>query len=98
MSIRRFRAKRPDGNQGEIVEVLRALGCLVEVTSDVGRGFPDLVVRTRRGTVLLIEVKDCRQPLGKRKLTPDELQFAARWGTSYVVVSSDADARRVAAC
>ncbi len=89
---------RTDGNQEAIVDLLRALGCVAWVTSSMGHGAPDLVIRTRRGTVLLLEVKDGSAPLAQRKLTPDELMFAARWGASYVVVSSAADARRVADC
>jgi hypothetical protein len=92
------RAGHTDGNQQRTVALLRSLGCVVAVTSGVGDGFPDLVVRTPRGTVLLVEVKDGAQPLGKRKLRPAQLLFAAEWGASYVVVSSDADAHRVAAC
>lgn len=89
---------RTDGNQQRIVDLLRSLGCVVWVTSGMGHGAPDLVIRTRRGTVHLLELKDGDAPLAQRKLTPDELMFAARWGASYVVVSSDADAHRVAAC
>jgi hypothetical protein len=92
------RAGRTDGNQARVVAKLRELGCLVWITSAVGHGAPDLVIRTPRGTVLLVEVKDGTAPLRQRQLTPDELLFSADWGASYVVVSSDADARRVAAC
>lgn len=79
-------ARRTDANQGEIVKVLRKLCPAVEITSDVGRGFPDLVIKTRRGTVLLVEVKDGTKPPSARALTPDEVAFAGRWLSSYVVV------------
>jgi len=54
----------------------------------VGRGFSDLVVKTRAGTVLLVEVKDGKKPPSARALTPDEAAFANRWQASYVIVSS----------
>jgi hypothetical protein len=86
------RAGRTDGNQTPVRERLRELGCRVTVTSDVGKGFPDLVVRTRRGSLFLVEVKDGDEPL-----TIPELLFQAEWGESYVVVRTDDDARALAA-
>lgn len=68
--------------------MLRSLCPTVEDTSDVGRGFPDLVVKTRAGTVLLVEVKDGQAPPSRQRLTPDEAAFANRWQSSYVIVSS----------
>ena len=86
------RARRTDANQSAIVKSLRAAGCVVEVTSDVGRGFPDLVVRTPRGTVMLVEIKDGSLPPSRRALTPDELAFSKRWGVSYAVVETEGQA------
>ena len=86
------RARRVDRNHAEIRTVLRALGCEVEDLSDVGRGVPDLLVRTRQGTVLLVEVKDGEAPPSRRALTPDEAAFANRWASSYVIVSTVAEA------
>ncbi len=80
--------RRTDRNHGQIRETLRALGCIVEDLSDVGRGVPDLLVRTRAGTVLLVEVKDGEAPPSRRGLTPDEAAFANRWTSAYVIVST----------
>jgi len=91
------RARRVDSNQAAIVALLRALGCVVEVTSDVGRGFPDLVVKTKRGRVLLIEVKDGSKPPSARKLTADEHALSRRWVGHFAIVATDEDARWVAA-
>ena len=85
-----------DRNHAEIRKVLRDLCVAVEDTSDVGRGFPDLVVKTRRGTVLMVEVKDGSKPPSRRALTPDEQAFAGRWLSAYVVVSSVDEAIAVA--
>lgn len=52
-----MRHGKPDGNQAEIVKALRGLGCSVDITSGVGKGFPDLAVG-RNGVTLLLEVKD----------------------------------------
>jgi len=38
------RAARVDANQKEIVTMLRRMGYSVAVTSDCGKGFPDIVV------------------------------------------------------
>lgn len=90
------RARNIDANQPAVVMAFRQMGATVEVTSDVGRGFPDCVVRTRNGTVLMVEIKDGSKPPSRWQLSPDELKFAARWGTSYVVVKSEDEARRAA--
>lgn len=81
------RARRTDSNHAEIRAVFRRLCPAVADTSDVGRGFPDLVVLCR-GRVLLVEVKDGSKPPSARRLTPDEEGFARRWGDSYRVVTS----------
>ncbi len=79
-------------NQTHVVRLLRGLGCLVWITSAVGNGGPDLVVRTPRGLLILVEVKDGDEPL-----TLPEQWFQADWASAYVVVRSDDDARRLAA-
>lgn len=90
-------ARRTDANQIALVRVLRREGCEVAVTSGVGRGFPDLVVRTPRGSVFLVELKDGSKPAGARRLTPDELAFSHRWCESYRVVESELQACALAA-
>lgn len=84
------RAARVDANQAEIVRVLRACGCPVRVMSDVGRGFPDLLVG-RRGVFVLFEVKDGEKPPSKRRLTKDEQRFFDDWAgyPRYKVESVD---------
>ena len=63
-------ARRADANQSEIVAALRALGCYVFDTHEVGRGFPDLFVAHGERS-WLVEVKS--SPHGE--LTRDELVF-----------------------
>lgn len=74
---------RTDAIQKDVVRELRKLGCVVEVTSRLGGGFPDLVIKTPKGTVYLVELKDGPKPLGEAQVT-----FGRRWGASYVVVRS----------
>lgn len=50
------RRAKPDAGQPAIVAALRAVGCSVEVLSDVGRGVPDLLVG-RADRNYLLEVK-----------------------------------------
>jgi hypothetical protein len=58
----------------------------------VGRGFPDLLVKTARGRVFLVEIKDGAKPPSARRLTEDELRMQVRWGASYVVITTADDA------
>ena len=66
---------------------LRRLGCSVAITSGLGDGFPDVVVR-RRGKNLLIEIKDGAKPPSARKLTSDQIDFHSAWRGTIVVVES----------
>ena len=47
-----MKAARTDANQGDIVDALRRTGAVVFVSSDVGRGFTDLVVGVEGLTVV----------------------------------------------
>jgi len=67
-------AKRVDRNQPKIVKELRDLGYSVAITSDLGRGFPDIVVGYA-GLNILVELKAD----GKKKLTDDEEKFFSDW-------------------
>jgi hypothetical protein len=84
-------AARTDANQKQIVEALRKAGYTVEVTSQVGKGFPDIIVggihkATGKRANWLLEIKDGSQPPSKRKLTPDETAWHEKWrGLVFVV-------------
>lgn len=82
-----MRRARVDRNQPEIVQAFRRLGCQVAHTHTVGHGFPDIVVAVDRYT-LLVEIKDPEQPASKRKLTPDEQEFANRWTGDLRIVTT----------
>jgi len=82
------RAARIDRNQPAIVAALRAAGCTVAITSMVGQGFPDLVVATPAGVLLLVEIKDGSLPPSARELTPAQRQFHTTWGSRVDVVHS----------
>ena len=70
---------RRDDNHAEIGNFYRSIpGCEVHDTGDVGGGFPDYVIGFM-GVIHLVEVKDGKKPPSKRKLTPDEKKFHARW-------------------
>ncbi|WP_433705814.1 hypothetical protein [Paraburkholderia sacchari] len=78
-------ARRADGNQVAITDALRKAGCQVCVTSTVGQGFPDLVVKAGRA-VMLMEIKDPSKPPSARRLTPAQKEFHEAWsGVIYVV-------------
>lgn len=67
------RRKRTDDNQTAIVEAARAIGASVVVTSDLGDGFPDLVVGFR-GETEMAEVKSATG-----KLSPRQRRFQREW-------------------
>lgn len=69
-----------DGNQAEIVAVLRQWGCSVQSLGSIGDGCPDLLVGLR-GRNYLVEVK---APKGKLKL--DQAEWHARWNGQVVTV------------
>jgi len=83
MSIHRH-AARTDGNEAEIVEALRKIGCVVwRIRHPV-----DLLVRPRRGSRWLpMEVKD---PANRNwRLTDDQVQFVTTAGDCPVSVVTD---------
>lgn len=79
--------KRTDRNQNEIVKLLRKSGARVFVTSDVGKGFTDLVVSIH-GQLWLVEVKDGDKPKSGQKLTPQEAEFHRQWAPHVVIINS----------
>ena len=81
------RAAKVDANQKEIVEGLRKLGCSVEVTSAVGKGFPDIIVGLR-GKNYLIEIKDGNKCPSQQKLTSDQIEWHDAWRGQKVVCNS----------
>ena len=72
---RRGMARRVDANQAEIVEALIAAGCSVMDASQMGGGFPDLMVG-KNGKTYLIEVKN---PEYKSKLNAKQQEFFDAW-------------------
>ncbi len=49
-------AHKVDANQSDVVDALRRVGAIVEVTSSAGGGFPDLVVGFR-GDVYSVNIE-----------------------------------------
>jgi hypothetical protein len=73
---------KPDENQPEIVERLRAMGAKVTITSMVGCGFPDICVGWQ-GINYLFEIKT-----ETGKLKKNQVKFHADWkGTIHTIRS-----------
>lgn len=90
-----YRVKRTDSNQKSIVETFRALGGHVYVTSDVGKGFPDIILGLKGnfGRWLgMIEIKDGSRPPSQRKLTEDEEKFHDEWKGFVHIITSEEEA------
>ena len=83
------RAGRVDLTQSDAVKRLRQIGASVAVTSQLGGGFPDLVVGFR-GRTLLVEMKTGNEPL-----TQAEKDWHAKW-SGHVVIARTAEEAQVA--
>jgi len=79
--------RRTDANQAEIVAALRAAGCSVWLTYQLGHGAPDLVVGRAGARTVLMEVKATEDDL----LTEDEERFFAAWRGGPLVVVRTAE-------
>ena len=78
-------AKRTDGNHADIREAMRDGGAEVEDMSGAGKGFPDTVVYTSDGRLLLVEIK-----MPKGTLTAPQVRFHARFPVHIVRSVDDA--------
>lgn len=78
---------RVDANQKEVVQELRKLGISVLHTHQLGRGAPDLILGYRNDN-FMIELKDGNKTKSQQKLTPDEVEFQAKWKGNYAVCNS----------
>jgi len=72
------RRARKDENQNPIVGALAQANVQAIDTSQLGKGFPDLVIGFR-GKNYLIEVKNPAKPLSDRQLTDDQKKFHSAW-------------------
>ena len=80
---------RSDKLQIEIVKGLRDVGAKVAITSRMGEGFPDILVKFR-GVLHLMEIKS-----KGGKLTQDEVNFFSDWCDVTTIVYSLDDALRI---
>ena len=87
------RAAKIDGNQGDIVIALEAVGASVQSLAAVGNGCPDLLVGFR-GTNFVIEVKDPAQPANKRRLNSHQKPWHAEWCEAAIAAKRSMPTRR----
>lgn len=88
------RAAKVDANHNAIRKAFEDAGIWCYSTAQLGAGFPDLMVsRAVPGVgpkTALIEIKDGSKPPSARMLTPQQLEFHARYpGACFVVTSVD---------
>lgn len=91
-------ARRTDRNHSEVRDGLRADGYLVDDTSGIGNGFPDLAIQVEQGypPTLFLDVKDGEKPPSARRLTPAELRMQKLIGPDrYKVANSLLEAREI---
>lgn len=76
-----MRAKRVDQNQPQVVKELREYGFSVELTHELGKGFPDFIIGFGDLFTIPVELK-----YGKGKLTKDEIEWHKRY-KGYVIIA-----------
>jgi hypothetical protein len=81
------RAAKIDANQNEIVKETRRFGASVTITSQLGKGFPDVIVGWK-GKNYLWEIKDGSKCPSQRKLTPDEEEWHEAWQGQKAIIES----------
>lgn len=79
--------KTRDSNHKDITQALEKIGCSVYDASEVGGGFPDIVVG-RAGRCFLLEIKSSP----KSKLRPEQIAFRDTWNGNYTVVHTPMEA------
>jgi hypothetical protein len=87
---------RTDANQPAIVKALRLAGASVAITSEMGGGFPDLVV-AKHGITFMVEVKDPTAAKADRQLTPNQKNFHESWRGKIFVVETVEEALQILA-
>jgi hypothetical protein len=71
----RMRKAKVDDNQKIIVEALRRAGHFVQSLASLGGGCPDLLIGSKHGRWLLLEIKDGSKVQSKRTLTTPEIRW-----------------------
>lgn len=89
MAIRR--AAKIDDNQPQLVQLIRAMGVSVAITSAAHDGFTDLVLGFG-GVTVLTEVKDGSKEPSRRKLTPQQQIFHGSFKGAITVIETDLQA------
>lgn len=88
------RAANVDANATAVTNAFRGLGCSVEPTHMVGRGFPDLVVGVA-GINLLVELKAFPAHTEKGRLSDEQQAWHDAWRGQVCVVRSLEDVGRL---
>ena len=91
-------SKRVDANHQDVIKTLRSIeGIIVEDTSDVGGGFPDLLIGYRKNgerRFALMEIKDGNKVKSAQKLTPAQVKWHEKWDGFPVCLVDGPDAAR----
>jgi len=85
------RAAKIDENQPALVELIRAMGVSVAITSAAHDGFTDLVIGFG-GVTVLVEVKDGSKEPARRKLTPQQVAFHGSFKGAITVIENEQQA------
>lgn len=79
-----------DLNHDSIVAEFERLGCVVEDTTCIGQGYPDIVVGLPGFmAVLLVEIKNPNSEYGRNGLSRAQARFAAKFSVDIVRTNED---------
>ena len=84
-----------DANHEPVMAKFRDLCPVVEDHSQGDHGY-DAIIRTSRGTVYVVEIKDGTLAPSRRQLTDNEKAAMRRWGWQFALVESERDAEDLA--
>ncbi len=83
----RRRYSNKDSNHSALVDALERAGIVVLDMSFVGAGFPDVIV-CRRGTTLLVEIKNPQTQYGKKGMNSRQKEWAQDWPAPVYVLKT----------
>lgn len=81
---------RKDNNHEEIASAIKGAGGVVHDTSQMSRGFPDMIVWVCNSWQL-VEVKNPKQTYGRKGLSDLQREWAEKWGGGGVFVIRTVD-------
>jgi hypothetical protein len=91
--MKRMYGAKKDANHNDISDALQKAGCAIVDVSNLGGGFPDLIVCRQRKTYL-VEIKNTKTSYGKRGPNKNQKVWAQGWPEKVYILKSLEDVER----